>query len=127
MKAWWSINLTEVDPQVYPHRPIGLNPEGQNLGFKQESTLNKLKEEFQHSAYKNIKITDLRVFIERKLEQMIQQNATRIDFAQRLQEIIDKYNAGGSSTENYYDDLMNFAKELQEEDERHVREGPDRG
>jgi len=83
----------------------------------------KLKEDFQHSTYKNIEITDLRVFIERKLEQMIQQNATRIDFAQRLQEIIDKYNAGGSSTENYYDDLMNFAKEMQEEDERHIREG----
>jgi len=48
---------------------------------------------------------------------------TRIDFAQRLQEIIDTYNAGGASTENYYDDLMNFAKEMQAEDERHVREG----
>jgi len=83
----------------------------------------KLKEDFQHTAYKNIEITDLRVFIERKLEQMIRQNATRIDFAQRLQEIIDAYNAGGSSTENYYDDLMNFAKEMQDEDERHVREG----
>jgi type I restriction enzyme R subunit len=83
----------------------------------------KLKEDFQHSAYKNIEITDLRVFIERKLEQMIQLNATRIDFAQRLQEIIDTYNAGGSSTENYFDDLMNFAKEMQDEDERHVREG----
>ena len=83
----------------------------------------KLKEDFQHTAYKNIEITDLRVFIERKLEQMIQQNATRIDFAQRLQEIIDAYNAGGASTENYFDDLMNFAKEMQDEDERHVREG----
>ena len=83
----------------------------------------KLKEDFRHSAYKNIKITDLRVFIERKLEQMIQQNTTRIDFAQRLQEIIDTYNAGGSSTEDYYSDLMDFAQEMQEEDERHVREG----
>ena len=54
---------------------------------------------------------------------MIQQNVTRIDFAQRLQEIIDAYNAGGSSAENYYDDLMNFAQEMQDEDERHVREG----
>ncbi len=83
----------------------------------------KLKEDFQHATYKNIEITDLRVFIERKLEQMIQQNATRIDFAQRLQEIIDTYNAGGTSTENYFDDLMTFAKEMQAEDERHVREG----
>jgi type I restriction enzyme, R subunit len=83
----------------------------------------KLKEDFHQATYKNIEITDLRVFIERKLEQMIQQNATRIDFAQRLQEIIDIYNAGGTSTENYFDDLMKFAKEMQAEDERHVREG----
>ena len=54
---------------------------------------------------------------------MLQQNMTRADFAQKLQEIIDTYNAGGSSTENYYDELMNFAKELKDEDERHVREG----
>ena len=54
---------------------------------------------------------------------MIQQNVTRIDFAQRLQEIIDTYNAGGSSTENYFNDLMNFAKDMKAEDERHVREG----
>jgi type I restriction enzyme R subunit len=83
----------------------------------------KLEEDFKVATFKNIEITDLRVFIERKLDQMIQQNVTRMDFAQRLQEIIDTYNAGGSSTENYYDDLMNFAKEMRAEDERHVREG----
>jgi len=83
----------------------------------------KLKEEFKRVTYKNIEIADLRAFIECKLEQMIQQNVTRIDFAQRLQEIIDTYNAGGSSTENYFNDLMNFAKDMKAEDERHVREG----
>jgi len=82
-----------------------------------------LKEDFKKATYKNIEIADLRAFIEHKLEQMIGQNITRIDFAQRLQDIIDTYNAGGSTTENYYDDLMNFAKEMREEDERHVREG----
>ena len=54
---------------------------------------------------------------------MLQQNATRTDFAQRLQEIIDAYNSGGSSTENYYEDLMKFTEELRAEDERHIREG----
>ncbi len=54
---------------------------------------------------------------------MLQQNATRTDFAQRLQEIIDAYNSGGSSTENYYEDLMKFAEDLRAEDERHIREG----
>jgi type I restriction enzyme R subunit len=83
----------------------------------------KLKEDFQQATYKNIEIADLRAFIERKLEQMLQQNITRADFAQRLQQIIDVYNAGSSSTENFFEDLMNFAKDMQAEDERHVREG----
>jgi type I restriction enzyme R subunit len=83
----------------------------------------KLKEEFKDAKYKNIEVTDLRAFIEDKLEKMMQSNATRIDFAQRLQEIVDNYNSGGSSTENYYEDLVRFTQELKEEDERHVREG----
>ena len=52
----------------------------------------KLKEDFQRASYKYIEIADLPAFIQRKLEQMLQQNATRSDFAQRLQSIIDAYN-----------------------------------
>lgn len=83
----------------------------------------KLSEDFKQSHYKNIQIADLRSFIERKLELMLEQNMTRTDFAQRLQDIIDTYNAGGSSTENYFEDLKKFAQDMQSEDERHVREG----
>ncbi len=83
----------------------------------------KLKEEFQHATYKNIEIADLRAFIQHKLEQMLQQNATRADFAQRLQGIIDVYNAGSSSADNYFEELLKFAKDLKAESERHIREG----
>ncbi|RJX27381.1 MAG: type I restriction endonuclease subunit R [Desulfurivibrio sp.] len=83
----------------------------------------RFKEDFRHAAYKNIEIADLRAFIDGKITQMLQQNMTRTDFAHKLQEIIDTYNAGGSSTENYYDDLMNLARGLQDEEERHIREG----
>jgi len=83
----------------------------------------KLKEDFKKKEYKNIEIADLRAFIEVKLEKMIRQNTTRADFAQKLQEIIDNYNAGGTSNENYFNDLVDFAEGLKEEDERHIREG----
>jgi type I restriction enzyme R subunit len=83
----------------------------------------KLKEDFQRASYKNIEIADLRAFIQRKLEQMLQQNATRSDFAQRLQGIIDAYNAGSSLADNYFEELMKFAKDMQAESERHIREG----
>jgi len=83
----------------------------------------KLKEDFAQAQYKNIEIAEIRAFIEEKLRQMMELNHTRVDFAQKLQEIIDKYNAGGSSTENYYDDLVKFAEDMKDEDDRHVREG----
>lgn len=83
----------------------------------------KLKADFPTAIYKNIEITNLRSFIEQKLNKMISENITRLDFAQRLQNIIDKYNSGGSSTENYYDELLKFTQSLKSESERHIREG----
>jgi type I restriction enzyme R subunit len=83
----------------------------------------KLREDFQKAKYKNIEIADLRAFIQHKLEQMMKQNATRADFAERLQAIIDAYNAGSSSSDNYFAELVQFTKDLKEENERHIREG----
>jgi len=83
----------------------------------------KLKEKFKDRKYKNIEIADLRAFIEGKLEQMIAQNSTRADFPVRLQEIIDRYNSGGTTTENYYDELVKHAESMKEEEERAAREG----
>lgn len=83
----------------------------------------KLKEDFKEAEHKNIEIAELRTFIEQKLRQMLERNHMRVDFAERLQTIVDRYNAGGSSNENYYDELVKFTKGMKEEDERHVREG----
>lgn len=83
----------------------------------------KLREEFKKAPYKNIEIADLRSFIEKKLAEMLQQNATRTAFAQRLQAVIDAYNSGATATEDYYQQLTEHVAALQEEAERHVREG----
>lgn len=83
----------------------------------------KLREEFKKAEYKNIEIADLQAFLQKKLEQMLAQNATRVDFMQRLQKVIDDYNSGATATENYFDELTAFAQSLKEEAERHIREG----
>jgi type I restriction enzyme, R subunit len=83
----------------------------------------KLEEEFKQSPYKNIEIADLKAFIDHKLDQMLKRNQTRIGFLQKLLAIVDAYNAGGSTNENYFQDLMRFAQDLRDEDERHIREG----
>jgi type I restriction enzyme R subunit len=83
----------------------------------------KLREEFKKATFKNIEITDLRAFLEQKLTAMLQQNRTRRDFAERLQEIIDRYNAGSSSVDADFQALVEFAESLRAEDERHIRMG----
>ena len=82
----------------------------------------KLKEKFKKTEYKHIEIEDLKLFIEDKLSKLIDQNSTRINFAERLQQIIDEYNSGSLSVENYFDELVEFSKKLREEEERHIKE-----
>lgn len=83
----------------------------------------KLRADFKKAIYKNIEIADLRAFIEKKLSEMLDQNRTRRDYAQRLQEVINKYNAGSTSADALFEELMTFVAELKEEDERHLRKG----
>lgn len=46
-----------------------------------------------------------------------------MDFAERLRRIIELYNAGGSSNENYFEELVKFTRDLKTEAERHARAG----
>jgi type I restriction enzyme, R subunit len=83
----------------------------------------KLRSDFKQVKYRNIEIANLRAFIQHKLEQMLRENATRVNFATRLQSIVDAYNAGSSSADNYFEELIKFTSDLKEESERHIREG----
>jgi type I restriction enzyme R subunit len=89
----------------------------------QTTNFDKLNEEFKDKKHKNIEITDLLAFIQKKLSEMLGKNVTRRDFAEHLQEIVDRYNSGGANNENAYQELLEFAKQMKEEEERHVREG----
>lgn len=84
--------------------------------------IDKIREQFKKAPYKNIEISDLRVFIEEKLEAMIKINVTRSTFSEMFKNIIDRYNAGGSENEDFYEELLKFVEKMQEEEERHIRE-----
>ena len=84
--------------------------------------IDKIREQFRKMPYKNVEISDLRAFIEVKLEAMLSQNVTRSKFSEMYKNIIDRYNAGGSENENFYGELLKFVEQMQEEEERHIRE-----
>src|SRR5690606_16125798 len=68
-------------------------------------------------------IADMRAFLEKKIIQMLKQNGGRINFAERYQQMVDRYNSGATATEQLFDELQKFTKGLKEEDQRHIREG----
>lgn len=70
------------------------------------------------TPYKALEIEDLREFIEKTLEQMINKNCTRIKFSERYKGIIDRYNAGSSENEDYYEKLLELIESLKKEQGR---------
>ena len=70
------------------------------------------------TPYKALEIENLREYIEKTLEQMINKNCTRIKFSERYKSIIDRYNAGGSENEDYYEKLLELIESLKREQSR---------
>jgi type I restriction enzyme R subunit len=70
---------------------------------------------FFKTARKRAEIERLRAAITAKLQSMLEQNRTRIDFLEKFQELIDEYNAGSANVEAIYEALLQFAKKLNEE------------
>ncbi|SHL69538.1 type I restriction endonuclease subunit R [Fibrobacter sp. UWH4] len=79
---------------------------------------NGLRKEIKQAKYKAVEINDMKEFIERALQQMINKNVTRIKFSERFRNIINRYNAGGTENEDYYEQLIKLVEELKKEDSR---------
>jgi type I site-specific restriction-modification system R (restriction) subunit len=54
---------------------------------------------------------------------MLKLNGLRVDLADRFQKLIDEYNAGSRNIEVLFAELVKFARELTEEEQRGVAEG----
>jgi type I restriction enzyme, R subunit len=81
-----------------------------------------LMRKFEKAPNKNIEAQQLRALIERKLDNLIRLNASRYDFLDRFQKMIEAYNSGALSIEELYVELVTFTKDLNEEEQRHLRE-----
>ena len=85
--------------------------------------VDELRKEIKVAQYKAIEIDDLRAYIEQALQQMLNRNITRQRFSQRYKNIIDRYNAGGSENEDYYEQLLQLIEDLKAEEKRPEAEG----
>ena len=85
--------------------------------------LDDVKARINQSPYKSISFDDLKAFVEKALKQMINRNQTRIKFSEKYKGIIDAYNSGSTTNEEFYKTLTDFLATLKEEDQRAQREG----
>lgn len=107
-----------------------LNDPGYQYGIVEGKVINlskididDIKKEIKNSPYKAIQIDNLKEYLKQTLEQMINKNCTRINFAERFKNIIDRYNAGSTEAEDYYEQLVELIEELKKENNRAVIEG----
>ena len=82
----------------------------------------KLRDKFKNADYKNIEIEDLKIFIEEKLAKLLEENVTRTNLKEKLEAIINAYNSGSLSVENYFEELVKFSEKLRDEEQRHIKE-----
>ncbi len=80
--------------------------------------VDQLKAEIKVAPYKAVEIDDLKTFIDEALKQMMDKNCTRDKFSVRFKNIVDRYNAGGSENEDYYEQLLQLIEDLKKESER---------
>ena len=80
-----------------------------------------LKRQFERSR-KNIEAEKLRGMLNQKLMQMIRLNKSRVDYYQKFQQLVDEYNKGAKSVDRFYVELLSFAQDLSDEEQRGISE-----
>ncbi len=108
-----SILSRNPDYQIHEYKVIDLS----------KINVEELRKELKTAQYKAIEIDDIKTFIEAALKKLIEQNKERIKFSERFKAIIDRYNAGGSENEDYYEQLLELMEQLKKESERAGTEG----
>ena len=85
----------------------------------------RLRQEFESSDQKNTRVQNLRAAVEKQLARMLAQNPLRADFQARYEEIVESYNRekDRATIEQTFEELLKFVGDLDQEQERAVREG----
>ena len=83
--------------------------------------IDKLQEEFKKSR-KRILAEKLKKAIQVRLNALYLLNKSRVDYMEKFQQLIDEYNAGSMNVEEYYRQLLEFVKKLEDEEKRAISE-----
>lgn len=77
---------------------------------------------FASLEHKNLQLESLRAELEAKISDMMKRNKKRAQFMERLNALLQEYNSGAHDIDELFDDLVDLAKSLNEEEQRAVKE-----
>lgn len=92
--------------------------------YKDLSKINfdSLRKYFDDSDTKNIEVQELSTELEEKIQEMVKRNKTRKRFLDRLNSLLAEYNAGAHDLEAFFNELVDLAKDLSDEESRVIAE-----
>lgn len=101
---------------------IGDTPKAEPLIDLSQIDFAELQRKFE-AGKKATEVEKLKGLIQKKLEVMLRENKQRIDFLEKFQQLIEAYNASSHNLEAFFNELLDFAQSLTEEERRAKREG----
>ena len=81
-----------------------------------------LKKKFDKGKKKNTQVAILEAVIRGKLEKLVRLNKLRLGLLEKFQKIIAEYNSGSMNIEKLFEELLEFVKILDEEEQRGIKE-----
>jgi len=72
---------------------------------------------------KHIEAEKLKNAVSRKINLMAMLNKSRKELLEKFQKLIEEYNSGAINVEMFFKELMDLAQDLNEEEQRHVKQG----
>jgi type I restriction enzyme R subunit len=99
------------------------SPDAETGGYLNLSQIDfdALRERFE-TGRKHIEIERLRRRVVAKLEEMIRQNRTRMDYLEEFQRLVNEYNRGATDVDVIFEQLVQFTKKIKDEDRRAIEE-----
>jgi type I restriction enzyme R subunit len=87
-----------------------------------EIDFEELAERFGKIKAKHTEAEKLKAEVAQKVRELVKQNPARLTFQEHLEKLIEDYNQGSKTIEAFFEELLKFARNMTEEEQRAVRE-----
>ena len=128
---WEQADISQIIKEL--HGIVGESIDVTDMGNGEDGRLydisaidfDRLRQEFPKSPQKNTQVQNLKAVIEKRLALMLAQNPLRTNFQQHYEDLVAEYNRERDrvTIEKTFEVLLKFVADLDEEQERAVREG----